>query len=94
MKARTTKGIALRPTDHVQGSNYFYALNTARRVTARNGTALPMPADVIKFLNKQRIVIEMVRRSIYWLNTFPPKDGVSTTLSPSDIITGTYLSGR
>ena len=52
MRARTTGGIALRPTGNKQGSHFFYALNTNKRVTARNWTPLPMPADVIKFLNR------------------------------------------
>ena len=52
MRARTTGGIALRPTGNKQGSHFFYALNTNKRVTARNWTPLPMPAEVIKYLNK------------------------------------------
>ena len=65
MKARTTGGIALRPTGNTQGSHYFYAINTARRVTARNWTALPMPADVIQFLNRQAHRLR-VRKGLYF----------------------------
>ena len=35
-----------------------------------------------------RIIIEMVSASVFWLNTFPPEDGVSATLSPRSIVVG------
>ena len=35
-----------------------------------------------------RIVIEMAKHSIYWLNSFPHPNGVSDDLSPHTIITG------
>ena len=38
-----------------------------------------------------RLVIEMVYASNFWLNTFPPMDGISTTLSPRAIVTGTTV---
>jgi hypothetical protein len=38
-----------------------------------------------------RITIEMVYSSNFWLNMFPPTDGVSKTLSPRTIIAGGEL---
>jgi hypothetical protein len=35
-----------------------------------------------------RIVIEMAKNAIYWLNSFPHPNGVSENLSPHTIITG------
>jgi hypothetical protein len=35
-----------------------------------------------------RIIIEMAKHAIYWLNAFPHPNGVSNTLSPRTIITG------
>ena len=35
-----------------------------------------------------RLIIEMVYSSVFWLNSFPPVDGVSTTLSPRSIVVG------
>ena len=35
-----------------------------------------------------RIVIEMAKHAVYWLNAFPHPNGVSETLSPRTIITG------
>jgi hypothetical protein len=35
-----------------------------------------------------RMVIEMVYASNFWLNSFPPESGISDTLSPRAIITG------
>ena len=37
------------------------------------------------------IVIELVRQTITWLNSFPPKGGVSATLSPRVILTGVKM---
>ena len=34
-----------------------------------------------------RVIIEMVRTWVYWLNTFPRHSGVSRTMSPSQIVT-------
>ena len=34
------------------------------------------------------VIMEMVKTSIQWLNNFPPKGGVSPTMSPRAIITG------
>jgi hypothetical protein len=38
-----------------------------------------------------RIIIEMVYCSIFWLNKFPPTDGISTTISPRTLIAGHHL---
>jgi hypothetical protein len=35
-----------------------------------------------------RLMIEMVRGSVFWLNSFPAKDGVSDKISPRSMITG------
>jgi hypothetical protein len=35
-----------------------------------------------------RIVIEMAKHAVYWLNAFPHPNGVSNTLSPRTIVTG------
>jgi hypothetical protein len=39
-----------------------------------------------------RIVIEMVYSSNFWLNSFPPEDGVSVELSPRAIIAGLEIN--
>jgi hypothetical protein len=39
-----------------------------------------------------RIIIEMVYCSIFWLNVFPPTDGISTTISPRTLIVGHHLN--
>ena len=38
-----------------------------------------------------RLIIEMVYASVFWLNLFPPADGVSATLSPRSLVTGFQL---
>ena len=35
-----------------------------------------------------RLVIEMAKHTVYWLNAFPHPNGISDTLSPRTIITG------
>ena len=37
------------------------------------------------------MIKEMVEGSVMWLNMFPPKDGVSTTISPRSLITGLQI---
>jgi hypothetical protein len=39
----------------------------------------------------KRMIIEMVYASNFWLNCFPPADGVSPTLSPRAIVLGTSI---
>jgi hypothetical protein len=34
------------------------------------------------------MLLEMVQASVFWLNIFPPDDGVLDTLSPRDLIFG------
>jgi len=48
MKARTTGGIALRPTGNVQGGYYFMSLSTGKRLNRYKWTPLPMPIEVIE----------------------------------------------
>jgi hypothetical protein len=38
-----------------------------------------------------RIIIKMVYCSLFWLNMFPPTDGISTTISPRTLIAGHRL---
>ena len=35
-----------------------------------------------------RLITEMIYTSVYWLNSFPSWDGVSSTLSPKALVTG------
>ena len=41
-----------------------------------------------------RLLIEMVCAAVFWLNVFPPADGVSTTASPRALVTGLQLDFR
>ena len=47
MSPRTVGALALRPTGNAQGSFYFMSLSTGRVLNRLQGTALPMPDDVI-----------------------------------------------
>ncbi|GAX21402.1 hypothetical protein FisN_28Lu124 [Fistulifera solaris] len=38
-----------------------------------------------------RMLVELVYFCIYWLNSFPPKDGVSDTISPRTLLTGQHV---
>ncbi|KAI2514270.1 Reverse transcriptase (RNA-dependent DNA polymerase) [Fragilaria crotonensis] len=38
-----------------------------------------------------RMVAELIYYCVFWLNTFPAKDGVSDTLSPRAIVTGSHI---
>jgi hypothetical protein len=40
----------------------------------------------------ERMVIELASRVVFWLNAFPPVDGISMTLSPRTIMTGKVLN--
>ena len=42
-----TRAIATRPTGNLQGGYYFISLSTGRRITRREFTKLPMPADIV-----------------------------------------------
>jgi hypothetical protein len=45
--------------------------------------------NMLPFTNMPpRLVIEMAKHTVYWLNAFPHSSGVSDTLSPRTIITG------
>ena len=39
-----------------------------------------------------RMVIELAKREVFWLNAFPSVDGVSSTLSPRTIVSGDTIS--
>jgi hypothetical protein len=38
-----------------------------------------------------RMVAELIYYSVFWLNTFPARDGISDTLSPRSIVDGTHI---
>jgi hypothetical protein len=42
----------------------------------------------------RRIIIELVTFCVFWLNSFPPKGGVSRTYSPRTLLLGTTVSQR
>ena len=39
----------------------------------------------------RRMIIEMAKNVVFWLNSFPNKDGISNVISPRGIITGNSL---
>jgi hypothetical protein len=39
----------------------------------------------------RRMLIELVNFSVFWLNSFPARDGISATLSPRSIVHGTNI---
>jgi hypothetical protein len=51
MTARTHEAIALGPTRNMQGSVKFYCLKTGRVLKRRLFTPMPMPNQVIKWVN-------------------------------------------
>jgi len=66
--------------EHVPEVERF--IRTVKERTRATCNALPfkqMPA---------RMITEMVKSSVMWLNVFPASDGVSTTLSPRTTVTG------
>jgi hypothetical protein len=38
-----------------------------------------------------RMVAELIYYSVFWLNSFPARDGISKTLSPRSIVTGSHI---
>jgi len=38
-----------------------------------------------------RMVAELIYYSVFWLNSFPARDGISDTLSPRAIVTGSHI---
>jgi hypothetical protein len=38
-----------------------------------------------------RMVVELIYYSVFWLNTFPARDGISDILSPRSIVTGSQI---
>jgi hypothetical protein len=51
-------------------------------------------ADVPFRFWPRQLVIQLVGAAIYWLNVFPPKDGVHQTLGPRALITGGRLEHK
>jgi hypothetical protein len=39
----------------------------------------------------ERMVVELVAFNTFWLNSFPPRDGISPTLSPRALVVGTGI---
>ena len=37
------------------------------------------------------LIIEINKAAVFWLNSFPPKDGISNDLSPNKLITGAKI---
>ena len=76
-------GVALNTTaqdEHVgEVERYIRTVKERMRATYNTLPFRHIPA---------RIVIEMARAAIYWLNAFPSKRGVSQTMSPRMIVTG------
>ncbi len=52
MKRRTDPCIALLPLLNAKGSHLFYNLETRRTCVRNTRTELPLPADIIKRVNK------------------------------------------
>ena len=48
MRARTVSAITLRPSGNVQGSFYYFSLQTGRRLHRRRCTPLPLPDEVLE----------------------------------------------
>ena len=38
-----------------------------------------------------RMLVELIYYSVFWLNSFPARDGISDTLSPRAIVTGSHV---
>ena len=51
MNSRTVGAISLLPTGNIAGSWYYYVLNTNQVISRDRATTLPMPEEVIQFLN-------------------------------------------
>jgi hypothetical protein len=52
MEARTSGGIALRPTGNLQGGVYFMSLDTGKIINRAHWTELPVPVEVIERVNE------------------------------------------
>ena len=48
MRERTVSAITLRPSGNIQGSFYYFSLQTGRRLHRRRCTPLPMPDEVLE----------------------------------------------
>ena len=53
MEPRVTSAIALGPTGNAQGSYKFMSLSTWKIITRRSFDVIPMPQDVIRYLNER-----------------------------------------
>ena len=41
-----------------------------------------------------RMTVELVHSCVFWLNSFPTNDGISTTLSPRSIVVGSHVDSN
>ena len=81
-------GIYYNPTgagDHVQ--DVEHNIRTIKECVRANWSRLPF-----RYNMPPAITIRLVKHVVMWLNSFPRKGGVSTTLSPQAIIWGQTLS--
>ena len=77
------RGVALNTTsrDEHQGDIERYIRTIKERVRCLHNS---VPFKRVP----GRMLIEMVKNSVFWRNSFPPEDGVSEHLSPRAIVTG------
>ena len=85
--SRTLRGdianLGIRLNEHVGEIEQY--IRTAKERCRNACTVLPfkrLPAWM---------VIELVRRMVFWLNAFPHQNGVSDTMSPCTTITGRHV---
>lgn len=51
MESKTTGAIALRPIGNAQGGHYFFNSQIGRRISRNHWTEIPMPIEVIEWVN-------------------------------------------
>jgi hypothetical protein len=85
-EALAGQGVALNPTgqdEHIEDIKWY--IHTIKECTQSTYNMLPfahMPPH---------LVIEMASQSVVWLHAFPQTDGVSSHMSPREIMTGQKL---
>jgi hypothetical protein len=72
--------LAKRANDHIPDIECF--IRTVKDRSRSTYRMLPF-----KYI-PQIVLIQLVKNVIFWLNSFPARDGVSTTMSPRCIMTG------
>jgi hypothetical protein len=85
-EALAGQGVALNPTgrdEHVGDiERYIRTVKERMRSTYNTLPFVHMPT---------RLVIEMASQSVFWIHAFPKTDGVSSHMSPREIMTGQKL---